>query len=205
MRQSVLRMLLVGALAISLPGCYRGRPSDKPPIHLNPDMDHQPKYKSQSVSAFFDNGSTMQPPPEGTLARGWLKGDRAYYFGEDSASEASAQSPVPVTLAGLQRGQERFNIYCSVCHSRIGDGQGIIVQRGYVPPPNFHTELVRSYPDGHIFKVISNGIRNMPGYAQQIPVEDRWLIVNYLRALQRSQNASLEDVPPEMRGTLSHK
>ena len=193
------------SLAISISGCYRGRPSDKPPIHLNPDMDHQPKYKAQSASAFFDNGGAMQPPPDGTLARGWLKADRAYYFGEDSTGEAVAQSPVPVTLTGLQRGQERFNIYCSVCHSRIGDGQGIIVQRGYVPPPNFHSELIRSYPDGHIFKVISNGIRNMPGYAQQIPVEDRWLIVNYLRALQRSQNASLEDVPPEMRGTMSHK
>jgi mono/diheme cytochrome c family protein len=205
MKILALWALISFALILSTTGCYRGRPSDKPPINLNPDMDHQPKYKAQSQSAFFEDGSAMRPPVDGVVARGWRREDRAYYLGEDSTGEAVAKAPVPVTLTGLQRGQERFNIYCSVCHGRTGDGLGIIVQRGYVPPPNFHSELIRSYPDGHIFKVVSNGVRNMPGYAQQISVEDRWLIVNYLRALQRSQNATLEDVPPEMLGQISHK
>ena len=102
----------------------------------------------------------------------------------------------------IERGQQRFNIYCSPCHGRTGDGRGIVVQRGLLPPPSFHDDRLRKVGDGHIFDVISNGIRNMPSYRAQIPVDDRWAIVSYFRALQRSQNASINDVPAEMRGAI---
>jgi mono/diheme cytochrome c family protein len=191
-------------LVLSITGCFRGQPSKKPPIHLVHDMDEQPKYKPQSEGVFFEDSSAMRTPVPGTVAQGWLMDDIGFYTGMDSVTgKPLHKSPVEINLTGLQRGQERYNIYCSPCHSRIGDGRGIMVQRGYVPPPSFHDDLIRNYPDGHIFDVISNGIRNMPGYAQQISEEDRWLIVNYLRALQRSQNASIDDIPVELRDKLN--
>jgi len=195
---------VIVSMALGLSGCFRGQPSQKPPIHIVPDMDQQPKYKPQSEGVFFEDSSAMRIPVPGTVAQGWLMDDIEFYTGMNpELGKPIAKSPVEITLTGLQRGQERFNIYCSPCHSRIGDGRGIMVQRGYVPPPSFHDDLIRNYPDGHIFDVIGNGIRNMPGYAQQITEEDRWLIVNYLRALQRSQNASIEDVPVELRDRLN--
>lgn len=190
-------------MVLLLIGCYRGQPSEKPPIHLNPDMDDQPKYLPQAGSRFFEDGAAMRMPVEGTVARGWLEEDSTFYFGMDlKTGQPVEKSPVPVTLTGLRRGEERFNIYCSPCHSRVGDGHGIMVQRGYTPPPTFHSQQVRNYPDGHLFQVISRGIRSMPSYGQQIPAGDRWLIVNYLRALQLSQHASIEDVPEEMQDQI---
>ena len=172
-------------------GC-QGQPFSKPPIHIVPDMDHQPKYKAQ--------GAAMRTAPAGTIARGALHdGDPIYTGREPGSDQPLAESPVAVTMEGLKRGQERFNIYCAVCHSRVGDGKGIMLQRGYVPPPSFHTEIIRNYPDGHIFNVITNGLRNMPAYGAQIPARDRWLIVNYLRVLERSQNAAAADVPTDIR------
>jgi len=201
----VFRVLLTLGLGVAplVSGCYQGKPSDKPPIHINPNMDNQPKLKSQSANDFFADGASMRPPVAGTVARGKLREDDAYWRGIDPATGTPvAKSPVKITEAGLKRGQERYNIYCAVCHSRVGDGQGIMLKKGYVPPPTFHSDLIRSYPDGQIFGVISNGIRNMPAYAPQIPVEDRWLIVNYLRALQRSQNALAADIPSDERMKL---
>lgn len=199
-----LRYVMFGAPCILMSftllcGCYRGQPSGRPPIHLNPDMDSQPKVDAQELNPFFDDSSGMRVPVPGTVARGWLKEGAIFYEGLDPVTgKPVRKSPIPITLTGLRRGQGRFNIYCSPCHSRVGDGQGIMVQRGYVPPPTFHSDLIRGYPDGHIFDVITNGIRNMPGYAQQIPVEDCWLIINYVRALQRSQHASADDVPEDL-------
>jgi mono/diheme cytochrome c family protein len=196
-RIKYLQLALLAALM--LVGCTRERPSTRAPIHLIPDMDNQPRVNAQEMNAFFEDSSGMRLPVPGTVARGWLREDAAYYTGKDPQSgEPILSSPVPVTLTGLERGRERFDIYCSVCHSRVGDGQGIMLQHGYVPPPTFHSDLIREYPDGHIFDVITHGVRNMPGYNQQIPAEDRWLIINYLRALQRSQHASVEDVPEEV-------
>jgi hypothetical protein len=198
-------LLLVGSvcLAAAILGCVRGIPSKKPPIHLIPDMDNQPKFKPQSENDFFPDSAAMRPLVLGTVAQGWLHADVIFNTGKDpSTGDFVRESPVGITLTGLMRGQERFNIFCSVCHSRLGDGKGIMVQHGYPPPPNYHDQTIREYPDGHIFDVISNGIRNMPSYAQQIPAEDRWKIVGYVRALQRSEHASLEDVPSEMRTDL---
>lgn len=194
--------LLTLSIILVLVGCFRGRPSEKPPIHVNPNMDSQEKYKAQSESRFFENGASMRLPIAGTIAQGELRADIAYYEGKDADGQFLKKSPVPVTMHLLERGRERFNIFCSPCHGQTGDGQGIVVKRGYMPPPTFHQDLVRNYPDGHLYNVITNGIRNMPSYKQQVPVKDRWAIVAYVRALQRSQNAAVKDIPPEVLNTI---
>jgi hypothetical protein len=194
-------MVLGGlVLAISLAGCTRGRPSSKPPIHPNPNMMSQEKYKAQSGSAYFTDSAAMRVPVEGTVARGELQEDPIYYRGRDTAGAFVGHVPLPVGMALLQRGRERFDIYCAPCHSRVGDGRGIMVTRGYLPPPSFHDDRIRGMRDGEIFNTITNGIRNMPSYGAQIPVADRWAIIAYLRALQRSHNAAVDDVPAELRG-----
>jgi len=200
--KQIAMSLFVLSIMLVLGGCFRGRPSEKPPIHVNPNMDSQEKYKAQSESRFFENGASMRLPIAGTIAQGELRADIAYYEGKDADGQFLKKSPVPVTMHLLERGRERFNIFCSPCHGQTGDGQGIVVKRGYMPPPTFHQDLVRNYPDGHIYNVITNGIRNMPSYKQQVPVQDRWAIVAYVRALQRSQNASVKDVPPEILNTI---
>jgi len=189
-------------IIILIASCYRGKPSEDPPIHLNPNMDSQPKYEAQERSEFFEDGATMRYPAPGTVARGDLRADDIYYSGKDLNGTLVEKAPVEVTMTLLRRGQERFNIYCAPCHDRTGAGQGIIIKKGYLPPPSFHIDRLRESPDGHIYDVITNGIRNMPAYNHQIPVADRWAIVEYVRALQRSQNAVLSDVPEELRGEI---
>lgn len=183
-------------------GCYRKKPSDKPPIHLNPNMDDQEKYKAQAESRFFKDHSDMRQPVEGTVARGYLREDTEYYEGKDAKGEFIEKAPVEIDMKIMERGQERFNIYCSPCHSRVGDGHGIMVKKGYVPPPSFHIDRIREMPDGQIYDIITNGIRNMPSYRHQINPDDRWAIVTYLRALQRSHNATINDIPEEEREDL---
>jgi len=183
-------------------GCYRGEPSDKPPVHLNPDMDDQPKYKAQSRSEFFADSASMRTPVEGTVARDWLRDDDPYFRGMDHDGKYIEKTPIDLTAAGLKRGRERFDIYCSICHGAVGDAQSIMVERGFIPPPTFHQDRIRNMPDGQIFDAITNGVRNMPSYKNQIPVEARWRIIQYMRALQRSQNAHLEDIPIAKRGDL---
>lgn len=200
--RNVWLMLLLSILVLLLAlgsSCSRGRPSKRTPIHLNPDMDNQPRYEAQSKGAFFEDGATMRSPVPGTVARGYLRDDDAFYRGLNSNGEYLKEAPVFYTEQRLRRGQERYNIYCAPCHSKIGDGRGIMVNRGYVPPPTFHSDRIREMPDGQIFDVIANGIRNMPSYRHQIPPDDRWSIIAYLRALQRAQNATLGDIPVELR------
>ncbi len=196
----------MGLLAVFflIAGCYQGRPSDKPPIHLNPNMDHQPKYRPQAESKFFSDGATMRTPVAGTVARGELKENTEFYSGKNVKGEFIKNLPDTLILDMnlLKRGRERFNIYCSPCHGRVGDGKGIMVTRGYVPPPNFHDERLLLLLDGQMFDVITNGVRNMPAYRFQVPVEDRWAIIAYIRALQRSQNATLKDIPQQMRESV---
>jgi mono/diheme cytochrome c family protein len=190
------------AILLLLAGCYRGEPSTRPPIHLNPNMNDQPKYKAQAPSQFFTDSSAMRLPVEGTVARGDLRADDAFYRGKNKDGTLLKKNPRPLTMELLYRGRERFNIYCSPCHDRSGSGQGIVVQKGFLPPPTFHQARLREVEDGHIFDVISHGLRNMPSYRHQIPVADRWAIVAYVRALQLSQNARLQDIPPEMRDKI---
>lgn len=190
-------LLLLGAVFI-FSGCGRGRTSEKTPIHLNPNMDNQEKYKSQSESRFYADGATMRPLVPGTVARGQLRDDAAYYTGKDESGNY-ADNPKTITTLLLNRGRERFDIYCSPCHGRVGDGRGIMVKHEYIPPPSFHQDRIRDMKDGNLFEIVSGGIRNMPSYAHQISVDDRWAIIAYLRALQRSQNASVDDIPADRR------
>lgn len=194
------RTILVIAIALIAAGCVREMPKDEPGFRLETNMFRQPRYEAQDASEFFPDGSAMRMPVEGTIARGELHEDVVYYTGITATGDTVAQSPVPTTMTELLRGQERFNIYCSPCHGRTGDGQGMVVKRGLLPPPNFTEDRLLTAPDGHIFNVITNGIRNMPPYKYQIPVADRWAIIAYFRALQRSQHATPNDVPGSVRG-----
>jgi mono/diheme cytochrome c family protein len=183
-------------------GCTQEQPSENPPVHLNPNMDDQPKYEAQEESKFFLDNSAMRMPVEGTVARGELYEDVVYYSGKDAGGKLIKVMPLPKTMATLKRGQERYNIYCSPCHASSGYGQGIVVKKGFLPPPSLHIDRLRDAEDGHLFDVISNGIRNMPSYKHQISVADRWAIVAFIRALQRSQNATIDDIPEDVRQTL---
>lgn len=194
--------LLILLMGIAMLGCYQEMPSKKPPIHLNPNMDDQPKYQAQAESQFFANGQAMRMPVPGTIARGSLHENVVYYTGKDLNGNLVNISPVKPTLDVLKRGQNRYEIYCTPCHGRVGDGTGIVVKRGMFPPPTYHQERLRVIGDGHIFDVITNGIRNMPSYRAQVPVSDRWAIVNYVRALQRSQNAAAKDVPANVKASI---
>ncbi len=199
-RAIFLLLFLSTALLLN---CYRGRPSEKPPIHIIPDMDSQPKYEAQETSDFFEDGRAMRLPVDGTVSKDDLSENTHYYQGKDENGQFVRSLPVQLTLPLLKRGQERYDIFCAPCHSKIGDGQGIMVNHGYIPPPTFHADRLRDIEDGHIYDVITYGIRNMPSYAHQIPVNDRWTIVAYVRALQRSQNANLQDIPKEKRDTIN--
>ena len=202
MNVGALRLLLLMWIAIFM-SCSRERPSTDPPIHLNPNMDDQPKYEAMEESKFFLNKSAMREPVEGTVARGQLHENTVYYHAKSSSGELIKKMPVKISQQLLERGQKRYNIYCSPCHGLTGSGQGIVVKKGFLPPPSFHIDRLRDIEDGHIFDVISNGIRNMPSYRYQIQeVADRWAIVSYVRALQRSQNATLNDIPDDIKKTL---
>lgn len=198
-----MRKIVVILALLPMVGCMRDLPKDKPPLKLQTNMYAQPRYEDQSQSQFFTDGAAMRTAPEGTVARGFLNEDAAYFTGKDDKGQLAARIPIPVTIDLLKRGQERFNIYCAPCHSRLGDGQGMVVKRGMVPPPTFHDDRLRTVQDGHIFDVITNGIRNMPPYRYQIPVADRWAIVAYFRALQRSHNATADDLTADERARMA--
>ncbi len=165
------------------------------------DMHDQPKYKPLRESAFFADGRASRPLVPGTVARGHLDDDPAKTTGKRGDAWLR-DPPMPLTTAFLSHGRERYDIYCSPCHDRVGTGQGMIVRRGFRRPPSFHVDRLRTIEAGYVFDVVTRGFGSMPGYAPQIPVDDRWAIVAYLRALQRSQWATLADVPGAERATL---
>jgi hypothetical protein len=158
------------------------------------DMQDQPRFKPLAESDFYSDLRSARPPVDGTVARGQLHEDSYFYSGK-LGNNPGDYMPFPVTDDVLARGRERFNIYCAPCHSRIGDGNGMIVQRGFRAPPSYHTERLRKAPLGYFFDVMTNGFGAMPEYASQIPARDRWTIVAYIRALQLSQEATMSDVP----------
>ncbi len=167
-------------------------------------MHVQPKYKPLAPTSFFDDGRSERPVVPGTVARGHLQIDEQLYTGK--ANGALAETfPFPITREDLARGRERFNIFCSPCHGRLGDGQGMIVQRGFPPPPSYHQDRLRQAPVGHFFDVITNGYGRMYSYASRVSPQDRWRIIAYIRALQLSQHATINDVPEEERGRLMGK
>ncbi|MBV8052002.1 MAG: cytochrome c [Acidobacteriaceae bacterium] len=157
-------------------------------------MHDQPRYKPLAASDFFADLRSARAPVEGTVARGQVHEDTYFYTGK-VGSNPGDYMPFAVTEPVLERGRQRFDIYCSPCHSRLGDGNGMIVQRGFRTPPSYHTERLRKAPLGYFFDVMTNGFGAMPEYASQIPPEDRWAIVSYIRALQLSQGATMSDVP----------
>lgn len=185
------RLLGVAVLmsAVVLSGCARGCTSSRPPIHINPSMDDQPKVRPQTASTFFFNGMSMREPVPGTVPIGGLKEDGVFFTGKGADGQFVAVSPRPVDDTVVQRGRERYVIYCQPCHDARGDGKGILFQRGNVPTASFHQEKVLKYPDGQIFDVITNGVGLMAGYRWPIPPSDRWAIVAYVRAMQRERQA----------------
>lgn len=193
--KNILKMACLSGAALVFASC-RGQISEKPPVHPNMNMDQQPRMEAQEVNKFFEDKRSMRQPVEGTIARGLLKSDVAYYEGTDANGEWIADIPVEVTKELLYRGQERYDVYCSVCHGGTGAGDGIIMtgNYGYVPAPTYHQDRLREAPDGEIYSAIYNGVRTMPSYATQIKVEDRWAIVAYIRALQVSQNVSEDEI-----------
>ena len=165
------------------------------------DMHDQPRYKPLAKSTFFDDHRSARPRVPGTVARGHLPGDPALETGKAGTAFVAAV-PVPIDLPLLKRGEQRYGIYCAPCHGRVGRGDGMIVRRGYRPPPSFHIDRLRAQPAGYFFDVITAGFGAMPDYAAQVSVPDRWAIVAYVRALQLSQNATMADVPAQRRGEL---
>jgi len=167
------------------------------------DMHDAPAYTPLEASEFFEDGTSARQPVEHTVARGQLRDDRHLYAGRVGAGFAET-FPFEITAADLDRGNERFDIFCSPCHDRTGSGNGMIMQRGFRrKPPSLHVERLRTSPPGYLFDVITNGYGAMLDYSAQIPVADRWRIVAYVRALQLSRNATPDDVPADQRGFLS--
>jgi len=190
---------VLGALAFvsvfALTGCARGCTSSSPPIHLNPSMDNQPKARPQSASTFFYDGSTMRQPVPGTVAIGGLKEDTAFFTGKGADGQFVATIPITADEAVLERGKQRYTIYCQPCHDARGDGKGILFTRGNVPTATFHQEKMLKYTDGQIFDIMSNGSGLMPAYKWPIPPADRWAIVAYIRGLQRDRQARAASAP----------
>jgi mono/diheme cytochrome c family protein len=165
------------------------------------DMHDQPKLEAYERSDFFNDGRAMREIPEHTVARGQLFDDELLYTGKVNG-QPSEELPFPATRELLARGRDRYNVYCTPCHGQTGMGNGMVVQRGYRPPPSLHAEPQRSRPLGYYFDVMTNGFGAMPDYRAQVTPEDRWAIAAYLRALQLSQRASVDDVPADRRGEL---
>jgi mono/diheme cytochrome c family protein len=169
------------------------------------DMHNQPKYLPLRPSDFFGDGRSQRPLIEGTVARGHLNDDEAFYTGRGPDGNFLDAFPFPVTKNVMQRGQQRFDIYCAPCHDRLGNGDGRVVRRGYRHPPSYHIDRLRQVPNGYIYDVITNGFGAMPDYSAQIQPADRWAIVAYVRALQLAQNGKIDDVPADKRGELNEE
>lgn len=179
----------LGGVLLAAGGCRQG-------------MYNQPRGKTLAESDFFRDGLTSRVPPANTVARGFLREDRAFFQGIGPDGKFVAELPVPLTKPLLERGHQRFDVFCSPCHARQGNGNGMIVQRGFKQAANFHEPRLRQQPVGYFFDVMSNGFGQMSSYASQIPVEDRWAIAAYVRSLQLSQHVVLADLPAETRERL---
>jgi hypothetical protein len=166
------------------------------------DMQDQPKYIPLRPTSFFDDHRSARPLPDNTVARGHLNADTELYTGRQG-DKPSERFPFPITRDVLARGQQRFDIYCAPCHDRLGNGDGMVVRRGFRRPPSYHIDRLRQVPDGYIYDVITNGFGAMPDYAAQIQPRDRWAVVAYVRALQVAHDGTLNDVPADKRGELN--
>ena len=189
MKLSRSRLLALVVAAASLAGCRQ-------------DMHNTPSSQPLRESLFAKDVSTSRAPVEGTVARGTLQDDAAFFTGKEGGAAANAL-PFPLTADVLDRGEQRFNIYCTPCHGLAGRGDGMIVRRGYRQPPSFHVDRLQAAPIGHFYDVMTNGFGAMPDYRAQITPRDRWAIAAYVRALQLSQHATAADVPADERQKLA--
>jgi len=185
--KQALRLTCVAATLFIIAGCD----------HLHQDMGNQPQNKPLSPSDFFADGRSVRTPVENTVSRSSLDNDQLI------VTKESTMFPVPINEALLERGQERYRIFCSPCHGIQGDGNGMIVMRGMKRPPTYHQDRLRQAPNGYFYDVITNGFGQMYNYAAQVPPRDRWAIVAYVRALQLSRNARVSDLPAEVREKLN--
>ena len=192
--RNVRRDILVTGI-LSLAWCLSG---------CDTDMSHQPKLKPLQESDFFQDGRASRPRVPGTVARGHLNDDELLMTGQLKGQDADL-FPFPVTRELLNRGQERYDIYCAVCHDRIGTGNGMVVRRGFPKPPSFHTDMLRKAPAGHFVYVITHGFGRMSPYADRISPPDRWAIAAYVRALQLSQSTKISDLPEFERARLKNE
>ena len=174
---------LAACLALALLGCRQ-------------DMHDQPKLEPLEASTFFGDGMASRLPPAGTVARGQLREDALFFTGLGPGGTPSAELPMPADRTVLRRGQERFDVFCSPCHGRAGDGAGMVARRGFKTPPSFHDQRLRDATVGYYFDVMTRGFGVMPSYATAVPPADRWAIAAYIRALQLSQRAHLAELPP---------
>jgi mono/diheme cytochrome c family protein len=181
-------LLLLAALVVS--GCRQ-------------DMHDQPKFEPLEASSLFVDGRSSRAPVEGTVARGQLREDAHLYQGLQPDGQPVATFPYPMTPEQLQQGRERYDVFCSPCHGRSGDGLGMIVRRGFKQPTSFHDPRLRDSPPGYFFTVITNGFGQMSSYASQVKPEERWAIVAYIRALQLAANAPVESLSEEERQRLA--
>lgn len=204
--------LAAPALALLVVAGCRDQTSHAPPLEYPSKlvdralgvvrMDFQPKVKAQQESPIWPDGRGMRLPPDGTVARGSLKADPAFYRGVTDAGTPVATFPLPVDRELVMRGKQRFEIYCAPCHDRTGSGGGLVPTRGWVRPPSFHDPRILAFTPGEFFQVVSNGVRTMPSYAAQISEHDRWAIIAYVQALQQSFHVRAAELPAEERSKL---
>jgi len=209
MRYAYFTLAFVVVLLLSVMG-FRGMKSTRPPIEVFPDMDHQAKYKPQAESKFFADGRADRAIPVGTVPHGrtvdadpaFLRADDFRYAGKAADGSFARGFPVEVTQALVQRGQNRYQIYCYPCHGALGDGNGITKSYGMVATPSYHDDRIRTMAEGEIFNTITHGKNTMFSYADKLSPDDRWAVIAYVRALQRAHHATIDDVPMENRGGL---
>jgi len=212
MRYAYYTLAFLVVLLLSVMG-FRGMISTRPPIEIWPDMDHQAKYKPQAQSRFFADGRADRPLPAGTVPFGrdshqadpaFLRADDARYAGKNADGSFVRGFPagIEVTQEFVLRGQGRFQIYCAPCHGTLGDGNGITKSYGMVATPTYHDDRLRTMAEGELFNTITLGKNTMYPYADKLSPDDRWAVIAYVRALQRSHYAKIDDVPPEHRGDL---
>ena len=219
MRYAYITLVFLCLLTFSIMG-LRGRRTTEAPIMVFPDMDFQAKYKPQRASAFFADGRTDRPPVAGTVPYGraaetvvadggvtladpdFLRADDRLYAGKEPDGSFVRGFPLPVTRALVERGRDRYGIYCQPCHGALGDGNGITRAYGMIATANYQDDRIRKMPEGEIFNTITNGKNTMLSYADKLSPEERWAVVAYVRALERARHSSVADVPAGHRGDL---
>jgi mono/diheme cytochrome c family protein len=206
MRYAYLVLALLCVATVSIMG-FRGSNTTKPPLEVFPDMDRQAKYKPQAASAFFADGRADRPLPVGVIARGELRNDDHLFRGKDARGAWARGFPAGLSIDSqfMERGRHNYEIYCQPCHGASGDGNGITRAYGMGTVPSYHQDNFRQMAEGEIFNTITNGAKTMFPYGDKIAPADRWAVVAYVRALQRSQNATVADVPPAHKSELGIK